>query len=111
VATSHWKSALCRVSPLLFPVFMAHAAHAQQRGVPSPATLSLDEAIALARQNNPVFLQTKNDEADAYWAVKEAYGQFVPSAAVGTDFSYQASGTPRFGFFTGSDLGISRTPA
>ncbi len=114
MATSYRMRTLRRVSPLLISALMAHAVEAQERSIPSqtsPAALSLDDAISLARENNPVFLQTKNDESDAYWAVKEAYGQLVPSAGVGTDFSYQAAGTPRLGFFTGSDLGIGKTPA
>src|SRR5687767_11778303 len=93
-----------RLIPLLIPLFAARGAFAQQ-------ALSLDEAIALARQNNPAFLQQRNDEGAADWAVREAYGQLLPGASVSTGFSYQAAGTPRFGNFTASDLGLSSSPA
>lgn len=76
-----------------------------------PATLSLAEAIDLARRNNPDFRATANDEWAADWRAREAYGQFVPSLSVSSGFSYQASGTPQlFGIFTGADVGISQTP-
>lgn len=76
-----------------------------------PATLSLADAIALARQNNPTFRATANDGTVADWQAREAYGRFLPSLSVGTGFSYQASGTPQFGNFSAADVGISRTPA
>jgi outer membrane protein TolC len=44
------------------------------------------------------------------WSAREAYGRFIPSVTVGTGFSYQASGTPRFGNFSSADVGLSRTP-
>ncbi|MGH7470608.1 MAG: TolC family protein [Longimicrobiales bacterium] len=74
------------------------------------AQLSLDEAISLARKNNPDFQARQNDVAVADWAVREAYGNLLPGASASGSFGYQASGRPRFGIFTGSDLGIDRTP-
>lgn len=74
-------------------------------------TLTLEEAIALAKQNNPDFLAVRNDAQVAEWSVRAAYGNLMPGASVGTGFSYQAAGEPRFGVFTGADLGISETPA
>jgi len=76
----------------------------------APATLSLPEAIALARQNNPTFRMTANDATVADWQAREAYGRFIPSLTVSSGLSYQASGTPRFGIFSGADVGLSRTP-
>ena len=75
------------------------------------ARLSLEEAIDLARKNNPDFQARQNDAAVADWAVRSAYGNLLPGASVNTSFGYQASGSPRFGIFTGSDLGIDQTPA
>lgn len=75
------------------------------------ATLTLEEAVSLARRHNPNYLMQKNDEIEAEWLVREAYGAFLPSASSSMSFSYQAEGTPRFGIFTGADLGLSRTPA
>lgn len=76
----------------------------------APATLSLAEAIDLARRNNPEFRATANDGTVAAWQAREAYGRFIPSLTVNTGLSYQASGTPRFGIFSGADVGLSRTP-
>src|SRR6185503_15118227 len=46
----------------------------------APATLSLDEAINLARRNNPVHLATINNRRTADAAVRAAQGQLLPSA-------------------------------
>ncbi|MGQ0560476.1 MAG: TolC family protein [Gemmatimonadota bacterium] len=70
----------------------------------------MDEAITLARQNNPDFLARKNDATVADWTVREAYGSLLPGASASTSFQYQASGTPRLGFISGSDLGVTGTP-
>ncbi|HEX7117332.1 MAG TPA: TolC family protein [Longimicrobiales bacterium] len=83
------------------------AAAAQQ----APATLTLEEAIALARRNNPEFLIQQNDEAEADWAVREAYGALLPSASIGGSLSYDAAGEQRLGVFSSRDLGFGTTPA
>jgi outer membrane protein len=75
----------------------------------APATLTLEEAIALARRNNPDYLASANDINVADWAVRDAYGSLLPSASASTSYGYQAAGQPRFGNFTGDDLGIGRT--
>ncbi len=93
----------------LVPVFIlacAAGAFAQQQ-----TTLTLEEAIDLARKNNPDFLAVKNDAAVADWNVREAYGQLLPGASASTSFQYQGSGPARFGIFTGADLGVGTTPA
>ena len=93
----------------LIPIFtfaLVAAVSAQQ----TRATLTLEEAIALARQNNPDFLTLVNDAEVADWNVREAYGQLLPGAGVSTNFQYQAAGQARFGIFTGADLGVSTTP-
>lgn len=83
------------------------AGRAQQ----SPATLSLDEAIALARRHNPEFLSQQNNEVSADWGVREAYGGLLPTAFASTGLQYQARGRPRFGIFTAEDIGFDETPA
>lgn len=93
--------------PLVLLSFLAIPAAAQE----PPATLTLQEAVDLARRNNPTFRATANDEVEADWRVREAYGQFVPSLDVRTGFDYLASGTPRFGSFSGAELGLARTPS
>jgi outer membrane protein len=63
----------------------------------APTTLSLEEAIAIARRNNPDFLSRKNDEVGADWAVRESYGALLPSASVGGRMTYQGAGVERLG--------------
>jgi outer membrane protein len=87
-------------------LFFATAAIAQER-----ATLTIEEAIDLARKNNPEFLAQQNDALVADWNVRQAYGQLLPGASASTSFQYQGSGQTRFGIFTGADLGVARTPA
>ncbi|HEX9108056.1 MAG TPA: TolC family protein, partial [Longimicrobiales bacterium] len=73
--------------------------------------LSLADALNLARGQSPDYLVTQNDEADAVWAVRQAYGALVPTAGVGMGFQYQAGGTPQVvGGLNSSDFGISSTP-
>jgi outer membrane protein len=76
--------------------------HAQEA-----ATLTLEEAVALARRNNPDYLAQANDIHVADWNVRDAYGSLLPGASASTTYSYQAAGAPRFGNFTGSELGIA----
>lgn len=78
---------------------------------PPTATLTLEEAIDLARRYNPEFRIQANDESQADWQVREAYAAFLPSASVSSGLTYQAQGTPRFGVFSGADVGIGRTPS
>jgi outer membrane protein len=72
---------------------------------PEPA-LSLADAIALARRNNPEYLATENDVRVADWAVRDAYGRLLPGADVSTSLSHQAAGQQRIGIFTGEELGL-----
>lgn len=98
---------------VLLPV-RASAQEAEQLQQASPAqplTLTLEEAIRLARRNNPDYLAQRNDEVEADWAVREAYGGLLPGAAAGLSLQYQAKGTSRFGVFTGADFGLAETPA
>jgi outer membrane protein len=66
-------------------------------GQQAPTELTLAEAIALAKTNNPTFLSTQNDQAAANWQVREAYAQFVPSVTAGAFGSWQEAGSQRFG--------------
>jgi outer membrane protein len=107
-----------RAGPILLALgvilLVPPAAEAQSAGgaaEAAPATLSLADAIALAQRQSPDYLVTRNDERNAAWAVREAYGQLLPSASMSTGFQYQAPGTPQFGIYSGSDLGISRSPS
>ena len=58
---------------------------AAQAGV-APQTLSLEQAIELARENNPGFLQQRNDVDVARSSVRSAYGSLLPSVNASTGF-------------------------
>ena len=76
-----------------------------------PMTLTLDEAITVAMQNNPDFLATRNDVTAAAWGVREAYAGFLPQAQVSGGARYEDSGTALFGSFTAADIGVTETPS
>ena len=67
-----------------------------------PATLSIDEAIAIAKKNNPSFLETQNSRQRAANAVRNAYGAFLPTASTNFGTSYR-EGRPQF--FAGVQFG------
>ncbi len=93
---------------ILTAVFLLAAAAVTAQ---EPVTLTLDEAVALARENNPDFQARLNDEAVADWQVRSAYADFLPSASIGGGFSYQSGGQARIGGFTSSDIGLGKTPS
>lgn len=74
-------------------------------------TLSLQEAVDIARRNNPAFLSVRNDAGPADWDVRQAYAGVLPTASASVSGQYQAPGTPNFGIFTADELGIGKTPA
>ena len=72
-------------------------------------TLSLDDAVRLARENNPNFLMAANDENAAVWGEREAYAAFLPTVNSSLSGQYLAPGIPSTGIYTGSDFGIGST--
>lgn len=76
-----------------------------------PTSLSLGQAIEIARATNPSFLQTRNDEALADWDVRQAYGQLMPSASASGRLGWQGSGEQQFGTLTLGDLGFGNQPS
>ena len=56
------------------------------------ATLSLDEAIGLARRNNPQFLQTVNARRAADGQLRGAYATLLPSLSANMAGRYQQTG-------------------
>jgi outer membrane protein len=73
--------------PLAALALFAQAAQSQ-----APSTLTLDEAIQLARRNNPTFLQTVNARRAADAQVRTAYGSLLPSLDAQLSGRYQQSG-------------------
>ncbi|MDZ7779560.1 MAG: TolC family protein [Gemmatimonadota bacterium] len=59
--------------------------------------LTLEDAIELARANNPTFLSTENDRDVASWREREAYGAFLPRVDASGSAAYTKAGTQRIG--------------
>lgn len=90
---------------LAFSLVAIQAASAQgSRDTLTRSTLTMDEAIALARRNNPDFLQTVNNRHTAKAAIRSAYGALLPSADVSLSGTRQQSGQQ---IVSGSSLGAS----
>ncbi len=87
-----------RAIPLLSILFLgvATAATAQQRLPSIPQTLSLQDALDLAENYSPTYLQTANDRAPAAWAVRNAYASFLPTLNASMRGTYRGAGTQRF---------------
>jgi outer membrane protein TolC len=69
-------------------------------GVARPAptsVLTLQDALTQGRGNNPVYRAVLNDEDPARWAVRNAYGQFLPTADASAGMSYTGEGSSTFG--------------
>jgi outer membrane protein len=58
----------------------------------TPTTLTLDEAIGLARRNNPLFQQTVNARRSADASVRTAYASLLPSVNANLSGRYQKTG-------------------
>lgn len=74
--------------PAALLVGLAQAASAQAPALAAGPTLSIDDALALARRNNPVLQQTVGAERAANAALRSSYGAFLPNvdASFGTQF-------------------------
>ncbi|HET7631492.1 MAG TPA: TolC family protein [Gemmatimonadaceae bacterium] len=98
-----------------FPVSVAllalagQLAAAQNPTSPPETSISLEQAIALARQNNPNYLGTLTGRRTADAAVRAAYGAFLPSLSSSFGASYQAAGSQVFQglTFTGSSDAVT----
>ena len=69
---------------------------AQSASVPSGAQLTLDDAITLARRNNPVYLSQSSARRTADAAVRSARGALLPSADASFSTRYQQAGQQVF---------------
>lgn len=76
-----------------------------------PERLSLEQALEIAVGNNPTFLQTRNDRAEADWTVRQAYGALLPSATASGGMTWQGAGEQQFGTVTLGDLGFGNQPS
>ena len=76
-----------------------------------PVALTLEEAIDIARRNNPGLQAVRNDEDFANWKVKSSYGALFPSASVGGGVTWQGAGEQTFGSLTAEQLGFANQPS
>jgi outer membrane protein len=68
--------------------------------------LTLSEAIDLARENNPGFLTTQNNEAAADWGVREATSNLlIPSVSAFGQLGYRSPGLSRIGTINTGGVG------
>jgi outer membrane protein len=70
----------------------------------TPAALSLDEAVSIARRNNPLFQQVNNARRAADMNVRQAYANLLPSVSANASGRYQVAGQQ---FFNGIPLSSS----
>jgi outer membrane protein len=87
-------------SVLVFACALASAASAQDSNGVAPSTavsLSLAEALRVARGNSPTYRQTLNDAGPAKWGVRNAYGGLLPTLTASSDVGYTGSGESNFG--------------
>jgi outer membrane protein len=66
---------------------------AQQASTATGTSFSLEQAISLAQQNNPQYLQTKNLLRNADANVRNAYGSLMPQSSIGYSTNYTQGGT------------------
>jgi len=85
----------------------AHSAFAQRPAARGSA-LSLEDAIATARKNNPLYLQTENGIRIQDANVRTAYGQLLPRVGASFDTRYQQGGTQ---YYQGVAIGGGSTDA
>lgn len=71
---------------------------------PTPSTLTLEEAVSIARRNNPLYLQTANDRSTADAAVRSSYAALLPSVNTRISATYAQSGRQ---FQNGAQLSAS----
>ncbi len=64
-------------------------------------TLTLDDAITIARQNNPTYLQALDAERNADATVRSAYGSLLPTSSASFSTRFQQGGQQ---FFNGVAL-------
>lgn len=69
----------------------------------APATLSLEQAVELARRHSPSYRAQANDAAVADWDARAAYGAILPSVSASGGVNWRAGGTRRI---ENIDLGL-----
>src|SRR5688500_12054799 len=91
---STWIRCSSRVALLMLPTLTTLPMKVRAQQAP-PATLTLSDAVALARRNNPDYRIQANDAGVADWNVRESLGSLLPSVSIGNSYTYQAAGRPQ----------------
>ncbi len=100
-----------RIRVFALASWLALAATGAGAQEPVPSNLTLDEALSIARRNNPTYLQSTNDSDLADWDVRQAWGQLLPTASASSTASWQGPGNQQFGAITLGDLGFGNLPS
>jgi outer membrane protein len=98
------------VTPAVF-LFLSISPLAGVTQVEVPQELSLEEAVRIARQNNPLLQADLNNRDVSDWNIRASYASLIPSASVGSGLSWQGSGEQQFGSVTLGDLGFTNQPS
>jgi outer membrane protein len=94
--------------PALILTLSPRPAYPQDR---IPPELSLDEALRIARQRNPLLQADLNNRELSDWNVRASYGSLIPAADASSALSWQGSGEQQFGSVTLSQLGFTNQPS
>src|SRR5256714_2906991 len=80
------------------------SAQVARRDTAAPTTLTIEQAIELARRNNPELQQIQNNRIGAQAAVRSAYGALLPTSTAALSVQRQQGGQQ---IFSGATLGAS----
>jgi outer membrane protein len=89
-------------TPLRVLTACVATARAQTAGAPVPSSLTIEQAVALARRNNPDYLATRNNARNAAAELRSAYGGLLPQVNASMTGQYQQGGQQ---IFSGVSLG------
>ncbi|HEX6370675.1 MAG TPA: TolC family protein [Longimicrobium sp.] len=81
----------------LLAALAAAPVFAQQAPPQTGPVLTLQQAVAAARENNPDMQAQRNDTRATQAAMRNARADFLPSASASAGFGYTGSGEQRFG--------------
>ncbi|HKV74309.1 MAG TPA: TolC family protein [Gemmatimonadales bacterium] len=86
--------ALLTVLPVAGLSAQNQATPAQTTG---PLSLSLEEALSIAKANSPLYAQSLSTADPAKWGVRAAYGGLLPAVGVSGGMGYTGSGSTNLG--------------
>ncbi len=98
-----WAAPALAISAMLCSVAL-HAQGTPLATLPGelPSTLTMDQAVAIARQSNPDFQSTRNNARNAALDLRAARGALLPQLSSSLTGQYQQGGQQ---FFSGVSLG------